>query len=69
MEELTAHLEMVFRHYGEAYEPGLGPTALDEIMGRFRAEMELLIAEHGRAAVNAAIDAMSTDRWPSIVLH
>jgi hypothetical protein len=69
MEELTAHLEMVFRRYGKAYEPGLGRTALDEIIDRFRVEMTVLIAEHGRAAVNAAMDAMSSHRVPSIVVH
>jgi hypothetical protein len=69
MEELTAHLEMIFRHQGAAYEPSLGRTDLGEIMDRFRAEMTMLIAEHGRPAVNAAMDAMSTDRWPSIAVH
>jgi hypothetical protein len=69
MVELTAHLEMVFRHYGATHEPGLGRTAMDEIMERFRVEMELLIAERGRAAVNKAMDAMSTARSPSIALH
>jgi hypothetical protein len=69
MGELTARLEMIFRHQGPAYEPGLGRTALDEIRVRLRADMALLIAEYGRPAVNAAMDVMSTDRWPSIALH
>jgi hypothetical protein len=69
MEELVAHLEMVFRHYGAAYEPGLDDAALQEIVDRFSDEMRLLIAKHGQAAIGTAIDAMPVERWPSIALH
>jgi hypothetical protein len=69
MEELTAHLEMVFQHYGAAYEPSLDDAALQEIVVRFCAEMRLLIAKHGQAAVGTAIYTMPTERWPSIALH
>jgi hypothetical protein len=69
MEELTAHLEMIFRHYGAAYEPGLDDAALQEAADQFCAEMRLLIAEHGQQAIGTAIDAMPTERWPSIAVH
>jgi hypothetical protein len=69
MEELTAHLEMIFRHYGAAYEPGLDDAALQEIADRFCDEMRLLIAEHGQPAIGTAIDTMPIERWPSIALH
>jgi hypothetical protein len=69
MEELTARLEMVFWHYVAARKPGLDDAALQEIENQFCAAIMMLIAEHGHAAVRTAMDAMPSERWPSMAAH
>ena len=65
MDELTTRLEALFRRYGK---PRAGLTAPDdETLDQFRAEVRLLIAEYGHAAVDAAIEAIPHDR--SFALH
>jgi hypothetical protein len=38
-------------------------------MKRFRKSMRVLIAEFGHAAVDAALDEMPDEAWPSILFH
>jgi hypothetical protein len=38
-------------------------------MERFRKDMRRLIAEFGEAAVNAVLDDMPDEAWPSVSVH
>jgi hypothetical protein len=68
MEELTARLEALMRRYAAACDQGVREGA--QFSEQFHKELQLLIAEYGETAVNAALDEeMSDGAWPSVSLH
>jgi hypothetical protein len=68
LDELT-RLEVLFRRYAAAYDPRDGVPVLGRFGGQFRKDMEQVIAEYGRAAIDVALEAMPKEAWPSIALH
>ena len=69
MDELIARLEVLFRSYAAGLDSRARLLPLDEIVKRFRAEISALVAEYGHTAVDAALDAIPRDGWPSVALH
>jgi len=67
--ELQARLEVLFRRYAAGLDPRARLPAPDEIVEHFRAEIRTLVAEYGHEAVDAALDAIPRDGWPSASLH
>lgn len=68
MDELTGRLETLFRHYVAAFERRQGDGV--QLADGFRTELRFLIAQYGRAAVDAAIDGIPAgEAWPSVSLH
>ncbi len=67
MSDLTASLEALFRRYAEAVD--LHPRALRRLHTEFRKDMDVLIAQFGKRAVDKAIAELPDERWPSVSLH
>ena len=66
MDELTARLEAIMRRYAAACDQGEGDGAQLE----FHKELQLLVAQYGQPAIDAALDEeMSDGAWPSVSLH
>jgi hypothetical protein len=66
MDELTARLEAIMRRYAAACDQGQGDGAQLE----FHKELQLLVAQYGQPAIDAALDEeMSDGAWPSVSLH
>jgi hypothetical protein len=66
MDDLTARLESLFRRYGAA----MGDRDVDAVRlaKQFYEEADLLIAQYGQPAINAALDAPAVAS-PSVSLH
>jgi hypothetical protein len=69
MDELTARIEVLFLRYWAIFESRERVPAVNEIVDQFRADMKLLVAEYGEAAVNAAMDNIPNHAPPSFVVH
>ena len=67
MIDLTASLEALFRRYAEALD--LHPRALRRLHAEFRKDMDALVTEFGKGAVDKAIAKLPDERWPSVSLH
>jgi hypothetical protein len=68
MDELTARLEVLMRRTAEACDQGKGDVP--QLLKQFRKELQLLVAQYGQLAVNAALDGEISDgAWPSVSLH
>jgi hypothetical protein len=67
MSDLAARLEALLRLYSAASERGeLGDSKLGK---QFRKDLQLLVSEHGADAVDAALEHMPDEQWPSVSLH
>ena len=65
MDELTARLEALMRRNAAACDHGEANRA-----EQFHRELQLLVAQYGQPAVDAALDEeMSDAAWPSLSLH
>ena len=69
MDDLTAQLEALLLRHARAHDPRSDHAAFEQSMERFRKDMRRLIAEFGHAAVDAALDDMPDEAWPSVSLH
>ena len=68
MDELTARLEAIMRRYAAACDQGEGDGA--QLAEQFHKELQLLVAQYGQPAIDAALDEeMSDGAWPSVSLH
>jgi len=68
MDDLTTRLEALMRRYAAACAQGKGDGA--QLAEQFRRELQLLVAQYGQPAVDAALDEeMSDGVWPSVSLH
>jgi hypothetical protein len=68
MDELTARLEALMRRSAAAYDQGRGDVP--QLWEQFRKELQLLVAQYGQPAIDAAFDEeMSGGVWPSVSLH
>jgi hypothetical protein len=66
MDDLTARLEALMRRYAAACDQGQG----DRAQLAFHKELQLLVAQYGQPAIDAALDEeMSDGVWPSVSLH
>jgi hypothetical protein len=63
MNELSARLEALLRHYGAAFD---GESEAGPLGTQFRTVLRMLIAEYGVTAVEAALDDIPDDTTPSI---
>jgi hypothetical protein len=68
MDDLTAQLEALLLRHARWVDHS-GPAAFERSLGQFRKDMRRLIAEFGEAAVDAALDGMPDEPWPSVSLH
>jgi hypothetical protein len=60
-----ARLEALLRLYAAACDRGDG----DRLAEQFRRDLQLLVSEHGRKAVNAALNELPDVASPSVSLH
>jgi hypothetical protein len=67
MDDLTGQLEALLRLYAAAFDRNDGDDG--RAREQFRRDLELLIARYGRAAVDAALDKLPDEAWPSVSLH
>jgi len=73
--DLKAHLEALLLRHARGLDARSSPAAFEQSMKRFREEkrfredMRRLIAKFGQAAVDAALDGMPKEPWPSVSLH
>jgi hypothetical protein len=67
MSDLAASLEALFRRYSEALD--LRPGELRRLEAKFRNDMNAMVAEFGKGAVDKAIAELPDERWPSVSLH
>ena len=67
MEDLAARLDSLLRLFAEA--DAKGPLDRARLVKRFRDDLQLLVAEYGPDAVDAALDKLPDEAWPSISLH
>jgi hypothetical protein len=67
MDDLTASLAALFRHYAAAID--LRPGAVERLCKEFRQDLGLLIAKYGQVAVDRALNGMHDTVWPSVELH
>lgn len=65
MDDLTARLEALLRLYAAAFDERQD----DQLGKRFRKDLQMLVAEYGPQAVNAALDALPNAASPSGSLH
>jgi carbon monoxide dehydrogenase subunit G len=67
MDELTARLESLLRLYAGARQQDQGDgTRLEQLFGR---DLQLLVAEFGPRAVDAALDKIPDGSWQPGSLH
>jgi len=69
MDDLTAQLEALLFRHARWLDPGSDPASYEQSVEQFRKEMKVLIATFGQAAVDAALDEMPEESWPSVSLH
>jgi hypothetical protein len=67
MDDLSARLESLFRRYAAKLGQGHGDRAT--VAKRLLEEVELLIAQYGQPAINAALDEAPGEVRPSVSLH
>jgi hypothetical protein len=67
MDALTARLECLFRRYSAASGQCHGERA--PVPKQFLEEVDLLIAQYGQPAIDAALDEAPGEAWPSLSLH
>jgi hypothetical protein len=67
MDDLTGRLEALLRLYAAADDNGHRNGA--RLAERFRRDLRLLVAEYGPKAVDAALEEMPDEAWPSVLLH
>jgi hypothetical protein len=67
MDDLTARLEVLFRRYGAALHHRQGDEV--QLAEQFHEEMDLLIEQYGQSAIDAALDVVPAEAWPSVLLH
>ena len=67
MDALTARLECLFRRYAAAVGQRHGDPA--PMAKQFLEEVDLLIAQYGQPAIDAALDEAPGEAWPSLSLH
>ena len=67
MDDLKAHLAALFRNFAVALNQpqGDGPRLVEQ----FRKELNLLIAQYGQEAVDAALDDLPDAKLPPASLH
>jgi hypothetical protein len=68
MDDLTAQLEALLLRHARWVDHS-GPAAFERSLEQFRMDMRRLIAEFGHATVDAALDDMPDEPWPSASLH
>jgi hypothetical protein len=68
MDDLTARLEALLRRYLTEASKCKG-VAHDRLGEQYRRDIDQLVSEYGRPAVNAAMNAMPVVPWPSVALH
>ena len=66
MDDLAARLKSLFRRYAAALEQHHGDRL--QVARQFSQEVDLLIAQYGQRAINAALDAPG-EAWRSVSLH
>jgi hypothetical protein len=67
MDELTARLEWLLRRYWKALDQDKGDRG--RALEQFREELQLLIAEYGPRAVDAALNEIPDGAAAAISLH
>jgi hypothetical protein len=67
MDDLTVRLQALMRRYAADSEQR--PGAEDQLEENLHQELTLLIATYGKPSIDAALEAMSDDAWPSVSLH
>ena len=68
MDDLTVRIEAMFRRYAA----DLNQSQADgvQLAGKFRRDMDSLIAEYGTTVIEAALDKIPIGEvWPSAALH
>jgi hypothetical protein len=66
MDDLTARLEALLRLYAAAADRGPGSALLTE---QFQKDLQLLVAKYGPGVVDAALEKLPDEAWPSVSLH
>ena len=67
MDDLAAQLEALMVRHARAQRSD--PSTFEQSMKQFRKDVRRLAAEFGQAAVDAALDDMPEEPWPSVALH
>jgi hypothetical protein len=67
MDDLTARLQALMRRYAAYCDQY--PDDCVRLEEQLRQDLALLVAEYGRPAIDAALNGMSNDAWPSASLH
>jgi carbon monoxide dehydrogenase subunit G len=66
MDDLTARLEALLRLYAAAGDRGEGSARLT---GQFQEDLQLLVAKYGPRVVDATLEKLGDEVWPSVSLH
>jgi len=69
MDDLAAQLEALLLRHARAHDSHSDHADFQQSMKLFRKDMRRLIAEYGQAAVDAGLDDMPDEPWPSVALH
>ena len=69
MDDLAAQLEALLLRHARAHDPHSDHADFEQSMMLFRKDMRRLVAQYGQAAVDAALDDMPDESWPSVSLH
>jgi len=67
IDNLAAQLEALLVHHARAQRSD--PAVFEQSIELFRKGVRRLVAEFGYAAVDAALDDMPDEPWPSVALH
>jgi hypothetical protein len=67
MDDLSARLESLFRRYAAALGQRQGDRG--SVAKLLLEEMDLLIAQYGQPAIDAALDQLPGEGRPSVSLH
>jgi hypothetical protein len=66
MDDLTARLEALLRLYAAAVDHGPGSAQLTE---QFQKDLQLWVTKFGAGVVDAALETLPDEAWPSVSLH
>jgi hypothetical protein len=66
MDDLTGRLEALLRLYAAADDRGQGSARMTE---QFQKDLQLLVAKYGPGVVDAVLDKLPDEAWPSVSLH